>query len=86
MHSRCGGAVFEAEKLTVKDDVYHKRCFSCHRCARALDSLIVATSPDGDIYCKVTLCLIRMCIAQIKLNSVLELMAIIVLHGRFATR
>jgi len=50
---RCGGAVFEAEKLTVKDAVYHKRCFTCHRCSRALDSLTVATSPDGEIYCKV---------------------------------
>jgi len=50
---RCSGAVFEAEKLTVKDDVYHKRCFTCHRCSRALDSLTVSTSPDGEIYCKV---------------------------------
>ena len=48
------GAVFEAEKLTVKDAVYHKRCFTCHRCSRALDSLTVATSPDGEIYCKVS--------------------------------
>ena len=24
LYSRCGGAVYEAEKLTVKDDVYHK--------------------------------------------------------------
>ena len=50
---RCGGAVFEAEKLTVKDDVYHKRCFTCMRCSRPLDSLIVMTSTDGNIYCKV---------------------------------
>ena len=55
---RCGGAVFEAEKLTVKDAVYHKRCFTCHRCSRALDSLTVATSPDGEIYCKVSFNLI----------------------------
>ena len=52
MH-RCDGAVFEAEKLTVKEDVYHKRCFTCFRCGRALDSLIVMTSTDGNIYCKV---------------------------------
>ena len=50
---RCGGAVFEAEKLTVKDDVYHKRCFNCHRCSRALDSLIVMVATDSNIYCKV---------------------------------
>jgi len=50
---RCDGAVFEAEKLTVKEDSYHKRCFTCFRCSRALDSLIVMTSTDGNIYCKV---------------------------------
>ena len=47
------GAVFEAEKITIKDDVYHKRCFNCRRCARPLDSLTVAVGNDGDIYCKV---------------------------------
>jgi hypothetical protein len=51
--TRCGGAVFEAEKLTVKNDVYHKRCFNCRRCSRAMDSLNVMVAPDGDIYCKV---------------------------------
>ena len=58
-HFRCEGAVFEAEKLTVKDDVYHKRCFTCKRCSRTLDSLTVMTSPDGDIYCRVTFSLIN---------------------------
>jgi hypothetical protein len=52
---RCGGAVFEAEKLTVKNDVYHKRCFSCKRCSRAMDSLLVSVAPDNEIYCKVVL-------------------------------
>lgn len=50
---KCGGAVYEAEKVTVKDDVYHKRCFNCHRCSRALDSLAVMVGPDANIYCKV---------------------------------
>ena len=46
---RCAGAVFEAEKVTIKDDVYHKRCFNCRRCARALDSLVpeVKTTSRG---------------------------------------
>lgn len=52
---RCGGAVYEAEKLTVKEEVYHKRCFSCKRCSRPMDSLMVAVAPDQDIYCTVCL-------------------------------
>lgn len=51
--TRCQGAVFEAEKIVIKDETYHKRCFNCRRCARALDSLTVAVAPDADIYCKV---------------------------------
>jgi len=50
---RCGGAVFEAEKVTVKDDVYHKKCLTCTKCARALDSLALSVAPDNNIYCKV---------------------------------
>jgi len=50
---RCGGMVFEAEKITVKDDVYHKKCFSCHRCMRLLDSLTVEVGPTNNIYCRV---------------------------------
>jgi len=52
---RCGGAVFEAEKLTVKDEVYHKQCFTCKRCHRFVDSLLVSVAPDQDIYCGVCL-------------------------------
>jgi len=50
---RCGGAVFEAEKVCVKDVFYHKKCLTCAKCSRALDSLSVSVAPDGDIYCKV---------------------------------
>jgi len=52
---RCEGAVYEAEKLTVKDEVYHKKCFTCKRCTRSMDSLMVAVGPDQDIYCGVCL-------------------------------
>ncbi len=38
LQKRCGGSVYEAEKIPVKNDVYHKRCFNCHRCNRALVS------------------------------------------------
>jgi len=52
---RCGGAVYEAEKREIKDEVYHKQCFSCKRCGRSMDSLAVAVGPDQDIYCNVCL-------------------------------
>jgi hypothetical protein len=50
---RCTGAVYEAEKITVKDDVYHKKCFCCLKCSRPLDSLSVMVAPDNNVYCKV---------------------------------
>ena len=31
---------------------WHKRCFTCTKCNRALDSTTVNDGPDGDIYCK----------------------------------
>ena len=46
---RCQGAVYEAEKLTVKDEVYHKKCFTCKKCTRYIDSLLVNVGP-GDKY------------------------------------
>ncbi len=50
---RCGGAVYEAEKITVKEDVYHKKCLTCNKCTRALDSLSLSVAPDANVYCKV---------------------------------
>jgi len=50
---RCGGAVYEAEKVTVKEDVYHKKCLTCTKCSRALDTLGLSVAPDGNAYCKV---------------------------------
>jgi len=50
---RCGGAVYEAEKVTVKDDFYHKKCLTCTKCSRALDTLGLSVAPDGNAYCKV---------------------------------
>jgi len=47
--------VYEAEKLTVKDEVYHKKCFTCARCTRSMDSLMVSVGPDQDIYCSICL-------------------------------
>ena len=50
---RCGGSVFEAEKVTVKEDFYHKKCLTCTKCSRTLDSLALTVAPDGNVYCKV---------------------------------
>jgi ribosomal protein S27AE len=34
---RCGGAVFEAEKVVEKGITYHKKCFTCAKCNRPQD-------------------------------------------------
>ena len=34
---RCGGAVFEAEKVVEKGLAYHKKCFTCSKCNRPQD-------------------------------------------------
>ena len=49
---RCGGRVFEAEKMMTRTRVFHRKCFSCEECSRALDSSNVAEGPGGDtVYC-----------------------------------
>ncbi|TRY73464.1 hypothetical protein TCAL_02229 [Tigriopus californicus] len=50
---RCGGAVYEAEKVSMKEVFYHKKCFTCHRCTRHLDALGASVAPDNEVYCKV---------------------------------
>ncbi|KAK2716277.1 hypothetical protein QYM36_010756 [Artemia franciscana] len=49
---RCGGVVYEAEKMLAKDRVFHKGCFNCHDCHRPLDSVLACDAPDKDVYCK----------------------------------
>ena len=34
---RCGGKVFEAEKMACRSGWYHKLCFSCKICKRLMD-------------------------------------------------
>lgn len=50
--SRCGYAVYEAEKMISKNRVWHKRCFSCADCRKSLDSTNLCDGPNGDIYCR----------------------------------
>ena len=36
---RCGGKVFEAERMVTRVGSYHKPCFSCIECNKKLDSV-----------------------------------------------
>ena len=38
--------------MTAKTGLFHKKCFTCAVCKRALDYQMCAEGPDGDIYCK----------------------------------
>jgi len=49
---RCGGFVFEAEKMMSRGNIWHKCCFKCKECKRSLDSMLLCEGPDKDIYCK----------------------------------
>ena len=51
---KCGGSVFEAERITEKGRNYHKRCFVCCKCKRPQDDkLQVFVGFDSKIYCSV---------------------------------
>jgi hypothetical protein len=51
---RCGGKVFDLERVTSKHFVWHKQCFNCKSCNATLTSTLVSgiEASDGDIYCK----------------------------------
>ena len=49
---RCSGKVFEAEKMASNKGVFHRKCFNCQDCHRALDASSVNDGPeDGCIFC-----------------------------------
>ena len=50
---RCGGAVYEFEKVQVKDRVFHKNCTSCKSCQRLLDSGSVYSIKLQDKYIEI---------------------------------
>uniref|UniRef100_A0A4Y0AMQ5 LIM zinc-binding domain-containing protein n=1 Tax=Anopheles funestus TaxID=62324 RepID=A0A4Y0AMQ5_ANOFN len=50
--TRCGYAVYEAEKMLSKNRIWHKRCFSCFECHKSLDSTNLNDGPNGEIYCR----------------------------------
>ena len=49
---KCDGKVFHAEKVEVKDRVYHKKCASCFTCDKPLSSRDLCDGKDGNIFCK----------------------------------
>uniref|UniRef100_A0A336MTA1 CSON005688 protein n=1 Tax=Culicoides sonorensis TaxID=179676 RepID=A0A336MTA1_CULSO len=49
---RCGFAVYAAEQMISKGQVWHKRCFHCADCNKSLDSTNLCDGPNGDIYCR----------------------------------
>ena len=49
---RCGGKVFEAEKVPTKSNWFHKSCFSCATCKVKLDSTNFVDGPKNEIFCK----------------------------------
>lgn len=50
---RCNGKVFEAEKMASNNGVFHKKCFTCGDCRRALDPALVTDGVvPGEIFCR----------------------------------
>ena len=48
---RCKGKVFPAELVAMKSGHFHKRCFTCCNCKRALDMSNACDGPNGDVFC-----------------------------------
>ena len=48
---KCGGKVFHAERVEVKNRVYHKKCAICTTCEKPLSSRNLCDGQDGNIYC-----------------------------------
>ena len=50
---RCGGAVYEAEKIMATENlIYHKQCSTCRACNVKLDSGTLCNGNDCEIYCQ----------------------------------
>ena len=49
---RCSGKVFEAEKMASNKGLFHRKCFNCQDCHRALDFSSVNDGPEESaIFC-----------------------------------
>ncbi|KAI9552806.1 hypothetical protein GHT06_020686 [Daphnia sinensis] len=49
---RCGGYVYEAERMLAGGRSWHKKCYKCKDCRKHLDSTNCCEAPDKEIYCK----------------------------------
>ena len=49
---RCGGKVFEAEKIPTKSSLFHRSCFSCYLCNHKLEPSTYIDGPNNEIFCK----------------------------------
>ncbi|EFX75802.1 hypothetical protein DAPPUDRAFT_306648 [Daphnia pulex] len=49
---RCGGHVYEAERMLAGGRSWHKKCYKCKDCRKHLDSTNCCEAPDKEIYCK----------------------------------
>jgi len=47
----CQKTVYEMEKLTIEQVVYHKTCFKCAKCAKVL-RMGDFTAIQGEVFCK----------------------------------
>ena len=48
---KCGGKVFEAEKISSGSFAYHRLCFTCTECSRGLDSFTCCSGPNKALMC-----------------------------------
>ena len=49
---RCGGKVFSAERCAMRSGQYHRKCFTCFDCQRALNASLATDGPNNEIYCQ----------------------------------
>lgn len=50
--ARCQKAVYAAEKVVAAGKNYHKLCFNCSTCKKALNSMNCCDNSEGEIFCK----------------------------------
>ncbi|CAF0980048.1 unnamed protein product [Brachionus calyciflorus] len=50
--ARCQKAVYAAEKVVAASKFYHKLCFNCSTCKKALNSMNCCDNSEGEIFCK----------------------------------
>ena len=51
MCPRCGGKVFQAEKVATSVGPFHRSCYRCVDCQANLSQKSCSAGPDGEIYC-----------------------------------